>query len=181
MGDPIGKMLAIIILVIMLLVLVGSVWRVLQRKVWSVTAVWWQMPVVASLGVGVAFYLMVLTWLPETAVCIPVTDCHILQQSRFAYPFGVPVGIWLIISYLAILGVWIVAQFGPDSVKRIAPWTIFIVAIGGELFSIYFTFLESFVIGQTCAWCLMAAVLMTILFWQSTETLYATRLHKNIS
>ena len=34
---------------------------------------------------------------------------------------------------------------------------------GGVLFSIYLTFLEPFVIGATCAWCLSSAVIMTLL------------------
>jgi uncharacterized membrane protein len=35
----------------------------------------------------------------------------------------------------------------------------------GTLFSIYLTFLEPFVIGATCAWCLASAVIMTALLW----------------
>jgi len=35
----------------------------------------------------------------------------------------------------------------------------------GIAFSIYLTFLEPFVIGATCAWCLTSAIVMTALFW----------------
>jgi len=35
----------------------------------------------------------------------------------------------------------------------------------GTLFSIYLTFLEPFVIGATCAWCLSSAIIMTLLIW----------------
>jgi len=35
----------------------------------------------------------------------------------------------------------------------------------GVLFSIYLTFLEPFVIGATCMWCLSSAVIMTGLLW----------------
>ena len=34
---------------------------------------------------------------------------------------------------------------------------------GGVLFSVCLTFLEPFVIGATCAWCLSSAVIMTLL------------------
>jgi uncharacterized membrane protein len=37
------------------------------------------------------------------------------------------------------------------------------MTVVGTLFSIYLTFLEPFVIGATCAWCLTSAVLMTVL------------------
>jgi len=37
----------------------------------------------------------------------------------------------------------------------------------GTLFSIYLTFLEPFVIGATCAWCLTSAIIMNVLLWLS--------------
>jgi uncharacterized membrane protein len=37
------------------------------------------------------------------------------------------------------------------------------ITLFGVLFSIYLTFLEPFVIGATCAWCLASAVTMTAL------------------
>jgi uncharacterized membrane protein len=40
---------------------------------------------------------------------------------------------------------------------------MFGMAAFGTLFSIYLTFLEPFVIGATCAWCLTSAILITIL------------------
>ena len=39
---------------------------------------------------------------------------------------------------------------------------------GGVLFSIYLTFLEPFVIGATCAWCITSAIIMTLIFLAST-------------
>jgi len=38
-------------------------------------------------------------------------------------------------------------------------------AAGGVAFSIYLTFLEPFVIGATCIWCLSSAIIVTALFW----------------
>jgi uncharacterized membrane protein len=40
---------------------------------------------------------------------------------------------------------------------------LFAIALGGTLFSIYLTFLEPFVIGATCVWCLGSALCMTLL------------------
>ena len=41
------------------------------------------------------------------------------------------------------------------------------MTIGGTLFSIYLTFLEPFIIGATCAWCLTSSIIMTVLLWLS--------------
>ncbi|MCA9920716.1 MAG: hypothetical protein KC421_00015, partial [Anaerolineales bacterium] len=89
--DPVGNGLAIIALVGMLIVLGGSLYRLRGGYSLPITAVWWQMPVVALAGVGAAIYLVVMAVRPETAVCLPVADCRILQQSYHAYPFGMPV------------------------------------------------------------------------------------------
>jgi uncharacterized membrane protein len=39
----------------------------------------------------------------------------------------------------------------------------------GIFFSIYLTFLEPFVIGATCAWCITSALIMTAIFLLSTQ------------
>jgi uncharacterized membrane protein len=39
------------------------------------------------------------------------------------------------------------------------------MSLFGVIFSIYLTFLEPFVIGATCAWCLSSAVIITVLLW----------------
>jgi len=44
-----------------------------------------------------------------------------------------------------------------------------VMVVFGVLFSIYLTFLEPFVIGTTCIWCLSTAVVMTLLLWVVTN------------
>ncbi len=43
------------------------------------------------------------------------------------------------------------------------------MSIFGTLLSVYLTFLEPFVIGATCAWCLTSAVVITLLMWLSAR------------
>jgi hypothetical protein len=42
------------------------------------------------------------------------------------------------------------------------------MAFFGVLFSIYLTFLEPFVIGATCMWCISSAILITLIFIAAT-------------
>jgi uncharacterized membrane protein len=42
------------------------------------------------------------------------------------------------------------------------------MALLGTLFSIYLTFLEPFVIGATCIWCITSAIVITLLLWTTT-------------
>ena len=58
---------------------------------------------------------------------------------------------------------WLVARFADDWLAGLGTLFLFVTTFAGTLFSIYLTFLEPFVIGATCAWCLTSALLMTIL------------------
>ena len=62
---------------------------------------------------------------------------------------------------------WIVAKYGRDPIVEWAKIAILGMSIVGTLFSIYLTFLEPFVIGATCAWCITSAIIITALMWVS--------------
>ena len=97
-------------------------------------------------------------------MCGPLGGCAEVQSSKYALLFGVlPVGLLGFIGNIAILVGWAVWQFGPPAVKKLAALTIWGMCIFGVLFSIYLTFLEPFVIGATCMWCLSSAVIMIML------------------
>jgi uncharacterized membrane protein len=137
-------------------------------------------PALALIGLGVAAYLAQVEVREVAAVCGPIGDCNTVQQSEYARLFGVlPIGVLGIAGNVAILLTWIVSR------AAWARWSVYsgIALLGmtafGALFSIYLTFLEPFVIGATCAWCLSSAIVMTLLFrltWQAPRnTINATR------
>ncbi len=78
--------------------------------------------------------------------------------------FGVlPIGVFGLIGYLFMLGAWGIARYGKARLADLSALSLFGMVVFGVLFSIYLTFLEPFVIGATCAWCLTSALLMTVL------------------
>ena len=82
----------------------------------------------------------------------------------YAILFGILlVGMLGVLGYVGILAAWLVRQFGPQSLRKLCTLAIWGMSIFGVAFSIYLTFLEPFVIGATCAWCLTSAAIMTIL------------------
>jgi uncharacterized membrane protein len=98
------------------------------------------------------------------AICGPVGDCNTVQQSSYAYLFGIiPLGVLGIFGYLVIALTWLIKNYGTPKWQRLGTWTLFCLTFFGTSFSIYLTFLEPFVIGATCAWCLSSAVVMTLL------------------
>jgi len=159
--DPAGSSLAVGILAALLVVLAWSL-VALYRSGWQRTAGAHSVmvPVLAVLGLVVAAYLSSVELSGTTAVCGPVGDCNAVHASPYARLLGVPVGLLGVAGYVAILALWLAVRFGGPSVSGIGAMGIVAAAAVGSAFSAYLTFLEPFVIGATCAWCLASAVLM---------------------
>ncbi|MCS7222598.1 MAG: vitamin K epoxide reductase family protein [Anaerolineae bacterium] len=174
--DPAGNALAIVVLVGMIAVTgwVGFQIRRVQRS--SPLAVaehgWraWATPALSVAGLAIAAYLSYVELLQTPAFCGPVGNCNVVQQSPYAWLWGVlPVGVLGVVGYVAILAAWAIGRWGQ---VRTAAWgNLALLAFTGlgTLFSIYLTYLEPFVIGAACIWCLTSAVIMTALLalnWQ---------------
>ena len=115
-----------------------------------------------------AAYLSYIEVTQTQAVCGPVGDCNTVNQSKYAFLFGVlPVGVFGLMGYGLILGLWVLRRVGSGNASKQASLGVWAAALFGTLFSVYLTFLEPFVIGANCAWCLTSAVVMTLLLWAS--------------
>jgi uncharacterized membrane protein len=162
--DPTGSGLAVVILVALLLVLAWSVVALvrsgLRRTVGARSPV---VPLLAVLGLAVAAYLSSVELSGTVAVCGPVGDCNAVHASSYARIFGIPVGLLGVVGYIAILGLWLGVRFGGRDLADGAAMGVVVIAAIGTVFSVYLTFLEPFVIGATCAWCLASAVLMGLI------------------
>jgi uncharacterized membrane protein len=132
----------------------------------------WVVPILVLIGIGVAVYMGYVEITQSEAVCGPVGDCNTVQQSSYAFLFGlVPIGAFGVIGYILIGLIWLVFMWGPSRWRKVSSFALWGLAVFGTLFSIYLTFLEPFVIGATCAWCLTSAILMALLLWASTSYL----------
>lgn len=168
MQDPAANSLAVGTLIILVGVLVvgfagirGGGPRIPQAPAWVI-------PTLVVAGLGVAAYLSQVEITGAQAVCGPVGDCNTVQQSAFARLFGVPVGILGALGYLAMLAAWTMAVAGPRPRRGHARFILWAFALVGCAFSAYLTFLEPFVIGATCAWCVSSALIMAALLVLAT-------------
>ncbi len=135
----------------------------------------WVIPVLSIVGIGVAGYLSYVEFNQVEAFCGPVGNCNTVQQSSYARLFGIiPIGFLGVFGYLAIIIFWLVEVLNLPKVEQYARIGLWLITLMGILFSIYLTFLEPFVIGATCIWCLSSAVLMTILYLIATRKLGPT-------
>ena len=132
----------------------------------------WLVPVLSLIGIGIAGYLAYVEFNQVEAVCGPVGNCNAVQQSEYATLFGIlPVGVLGVMGYLVIIILWLAKLLDLPEWNRLINLAMFGATLFGILFSIYLTFLEPFVIGATCMWCLSSAVIMTLLFVISARKL----------
>jgi uncharacterized membrane protein len=163
--DPVGNTLSVVTLAFML----GSAaWTAAIFRRGSGNSIkegWaWIVPALCLLGFGAAGYLAYVETAELSAVCGPIGDCNTVQQSEYARLFGfLPIGVFGLLGYTAIFTAWLAARLAKGRAADLASISLFGLSAIGTMFSIYLTFLEPFVIGASCAWCLTSAVLMTVL------------------
>ena len=165
-NDPVGNSLAVLVLIAMIASLIAVPILIGTGRLSAAPD--WLIPVLAVVGIGVSIYLGSVEASGTEAVCGPVGDCNAVQQSEYATIFGIPIGILGVIGYAVLLVGWIVAKTMKGRLADLGMIAAALVAVGGTVFSVYLTFLEPFVIGATCMWCLTSALAITGLLWLTT-------------
>lgn len=177
--DPLGNGLAVLVLTGMIATAGWIVYR-LPRKVSpqkqrSSGRAWkkWGIPVLALIGLAISVYLSYVEIMMIQPFCGPVGDCGAVQQSEYARLFGViPVGLAGVAGNLLIMAAWGIREYGNLNLAKWGAKGLAGLTTIGVLFSIYLTFLEPFVIGATCMWCLTSAIVMTGMFWLSVKYMW---------
>jgi uncharacterized membrane protein len=163
--------LAVIVAIALLFNIAVPLLRAAGKSAHPLVVNWykWAIPVISVGGLAVAGYLAFVETANVSPICGPLGGCADVQNSKYAILFGIlPIGILGLAGYFAILAAWLVRQFGPAALNKWSDLAIWGFGIFGVLFSTYLTFLEPFVIGATCMWCLTSAVFMILLLWVST-------------
>ncbi len=129
----------------------------------------------ALAGLGVAVYMSWAELTGNETVCpghvedatgepgTIIIDCGFVQKSIYARLFGIPVALLGVAGYLGIVIVWLLEKRSSFLVEY-GPMLVFGMALFGFLFSLYLTYTELFIMYTICTWCIVSAVLMTLVF-----------------
>jgi uncharacterized membrane protein len=161
--DPVGNGISIVVLAALVLSLVAVPLLAVRGSLPPFPS--WLVIVLVFIGIGVAAYLASIETSGTQAVCGPVGDCNAVQQSEYAQILGIPIGVLGVVGYLIIGALWIMSRVARGAASDWALVLMAVCAFGGTLFSAYLTFLEPFVIGATCMWCISSAIVMLLLLW----------------
>ncbi len=89
------------------------------------------------------------------------TGCDEVSKSPYSALFGIPLSAYGMVFYLAtaVLGILYL-----DTKKYIFARLILFATTLGFLLSLYFIYVQKFLIGAFCIYCILSAVISTILF-----------------
>jgi uncharacterized membrane protein len=116
---------------------------------------------VSLIGILDAGYLTISHLGGKDAGCFLLEGCNIVLKSSYAEIFGIPIALFGLAYYLVIfLGI----LFFNFNRKRILIRNISILTIFGLLATLWFLYLQAFVIREFCTYCLISAVTSGVLF-----------------
>ncbi len=115
---------------------------------------------IAIIGLIDAVYLTIHHLTAETVPCGEGFDCGAVLTSEYAVIAGIPLATFGAIAYFVAFSLAILTAFGNRKMWLLYGIQVSIMAV----FSIYLLYLQAFVIGAYCQYCLLSAGVCLTLF-----------------
>lgn len=132
--------------------------------------------VLSFLGFLDAGYLSASHYLSFDPGCTVFGDCETVLKSEYSKIYGIPVQVFGTSYYLLILILAVVIlDSGSLRVARLLGW----LTILGLFASVYFMYLQTFVIKAYCQYCVASAITSTLLFLLGMFVLKYTKTWEN--
>lgn len=113
--------------------------------------------VLSLLGLLVASFLFYEYNITGTIICPTGKGCDIVRASPYSSFLGISIPFLGIIFYLTMAILSVVHSH--DLPKKLAGKLQLLVAVMGVGFGVYLTYLEAFVIGAYCFWCVLSFII----------------------
>ena len=123
----------------------------------------WASIILASIGVLDSIYLFIYKISNNNAMCLGNGDCATVNASRYSEIYGIPVSLLGLFAYLAILTL-LIFEIRNIVTKGNSNLLVFGISLVGVIFSSYLTYIEYFVIYAVCPFCILSAIVITLVF-----------------
>lgn len=131
--------------------------------------------VLSLVGLFVALYLLAYGMGLIGSMLCGVGDCAAVQASPYARVGGIPVSTFGVLGYIALLVLSLLGVQPKWAGSRGIGMLLVAGASLGFAYSLYLTYLEAFVIHAWCQWCVISAILMTLIWIASLAELRRPR------
>lgn len=121
----------------------------------------WSLIGLALIGFTDSAYLLAKRISGTPIPCFITSGCDTVSKSPYSVLFGVPLSAWGVLFYL---GIGFLALLYIDTKNLIVAKLIPFATTLGFLSSLYFIYVQKFLIGAFCIYCILSAIVSTILF-----------------
>ena len=118
----------------------------------------------ALIGAFVAAYLTLYKLGVIGDLTCTVGSCTTVQASKYARLFGFPVAAWGLGFYIMVFVVSLAGAQPRFMDSKAISYFLVAASAFGTLFSLWLTYLEGFVIRAWCQWCVVSAIIVTLIF-----------------
>jgi uncharacterized membrane protein len=115
------------------------------------------------LGLLVSIYMTIYKFSNNDAMCVGSGDCKTVNSSRYSEVNRIPVAVFGMVGYLAILAVHFFEKRG-SFFKQNGTLLVFGMALTGFLFTLWLIYVEIALLKALCPFCLTSQAAMTIIF-----------------
>ena len=115
------------------------------------------------LGLLVSIYMTIYKVTSNDSMCLGSGDCSTVNASRYSEVNGIPVAVFGMIGYLAILAVHYFENRN-RFFKQNGTLMIFGMALTGFIFTVWLVYVEVALLKAICPFCVTSQVTMTIIF-----------------
>ena len=117
----------------------------------------------AIIGLLVSVYMTIYKITSNDNMCIGSKDCSVVNASRYSELYGIPVAVFGVLGYAAILAV-LLFERNPGFLNQNGTMLLFGLSLTGFLFTLYLIFLEIALIKAYCPFCIASQATMTLIF-----------------
>lgn len=116
--------------------------------------------VFAFIGLVDSAYLTAKHYTGKNVPCNIITGCEQVLNSQYSEIFGIPTAAFGAFAYFLAFSLAILTFYGNSKM-----WNLFgILSVIMMIFTIWLVYLQAFVIGAFCQFCLLSAITSTMLF-----------------
>ena len=115
------------------------------------------------LGLLVSIYMTIYKVTSNDSMCLGSGDCSTVNASKYSEVNGIPVAVFGMIGYLAILAVHYFENRN-RFFKQNSTLMIFGMALTGFIFTVWLIYVEVALLNAICPFCVTSQVAMTIIF-----------------
>jgi len=137
--------------------------------------------ILSFLGLLISLYLFYLYQQPNEIICL--SNCQKVRESDYSSFLGIQLPIWGVLYYLGIF-IYTFLRIILNKICLITKYEKHILVLYttiGFSFSLYLTYIEAFILGLFCDWCLASAAVSTLIFLVNlTSTLKRTLIKNNV-